>query len=64
MCLNCRMLSAKNLPKAIRIIQYFQSNPKAAPLQLILPTLYTYFSKIYTAAEQNDYNENTLKPLQ
>ncbi len=54
-------ISQKNLPKAIRIIQYFESNPKAAPLQLILPTLYTYFSKIYTAAAQNDYNENTLK---
>lgn len=53
----------KNLPKAIRIIQYFQSNPKAAPLQLILPTLYNYFSKIYTAAAQNDYSENALKPF-
>jgi DNA polymerase-3 subunit delta len=56
-------IGQKNLPKAIRIIQYFESNPKAAPLQLILPTLYTYFSKIYTAAAQNDYNENTLKPF-
>ncbi len=56
-------ISQKNLPKAIRIIQYFHSNPKAAPLQLILPTLYTYFSKIYTAAAMNDYSENALKPL-
>ena len=55
-------ISQKNLPKAIRIIQYFQSNPKAAPMQLILPTLYTYFSKIYTAAAMNDYSENALKP--
>ena len=56
-------ISQKNLPKAIRIIQYFQSNPKAAPLQLILPTLYAYFSKIYTAAAMNDHSENALKPL-
>jgi DNA polymerase-3 subunit delta len=56
-------ISQKNLPKAIRIIRYFQSNPKAAPLQLVLPTLYTYFSKIYTAAALNDYSENSLKPL-
>ncbi len=56
-------ISQKNLPKAIRIIQYFQSNPKAAPLQLILPTLYTYFSKIYTAAALNDHSENVLKPF-
>jgi DNA polymerase-3 subunit delta len=40
-------LGKKNLPKAIRIIQYFQSNPKAAPIQLILPSLYGFFSKVY-----------------
>jgi DNA polymerase-3 subunit delta len=40
-------LAKKNLPKAIRIIQYFQSNPKAAPIQLILPSLYGFFSKVY-----------------
>lgn len=56
-------ISQKNLPKAVRIIQYFQSNPKAAPLQLVLPTLYNYFSKIYVAASMNDYSENALKPL-
>jgi DNA polymerase-3 subunit delta len=56
-------ISQKNLPKAIRIILYFQANPKAAPLQLILPTLYNYFSKIYIAASMADYSENTLRPL-
>jgi DNA polymerase-3 subunit delta len=40
-------LAKKNLPKAIRIIRYFQSNPKAAPIQLILPSLYGFFSKVY-----------------
>ncbi len=40
-------LAKKNLPKAIRIIQYFGSNPKAAPIQLILPSLYSFFSKVY-----------------
>lgn len=40
-------LGKKNLPKAIRIIQYFESNPKAAPIQLILPSLYGFFSKVY-----------------
>jgi DNA polymerase-3 subunit delta len=40
-------LAKKNLPKAIRIIQYFESNPKAAPIQLILPSLYSFFSKVY-----------------
>lgn len=40
-------LAKKNLPKAIRIIRYFESNPKAAPIQLILPSLYSFFSKVY-----------------
>jgi len=56
-------ISQKNLAKAIRIIQYFQSNPKAAPIQLVLPTLYSYFSKIYTAAALNNYSEDALRPL-
>lgn len=37
----------KDKVKAIRIIQYFESNPKAAPIQLILPSLYNFFSKAY-----------------
>jgi DNA polymerase III subunit delta len=37
----------KDLVKAIRIIQYFESNPKAAPIQLVLPSLYSFFSKVY-----------------
>jgi DNA polymerase-3 subunit delta len=40
-------LAKKNLAKSLRIIQYFESNPKAAPIQLVLPTLYSFFSKVY-----------------
>jgi DNA polymerase-3 subunit delta len=40
-------LAKKDLSKALRIIQYFESNPKAAPIQLVLPTLYSFFSKVY-----------------
>ena len=40
-------LQRKDLAKAIRIIQYFGSNPKAAPIQMILPALYSFFSKVY-----------------
>ncbi len=40
-----RALANRQLPKAIQIIQYFESNPKAAPIQLVLPTLYAFFSK-------------------
>jgi DNA polymerase III subunit delta len=40
-------LMQRNLPKALRIIQYFESNPKAAPIQMILPTLHGFFAKTY-----------------
>lgn len=40
-------IGRKDLPKAIQIIQYFESNPKAAPIQLVLPSLYGFFSKTY-----------------
>jgi DNA polymerase III subunit delta len=40
-------LARKDTEKAIRIIQYFESNPKAAPIQLVLPALYSFFSKVY-----------------
>jgi DNA polymerase-3 subunit delta len=40
-----RALAQRQLPKAIEIVQYFESNPKSAPIQLILPTLYSFFSK-------------------
>ena len=40
-------LAAKDLPGAIRIVQYFEANPKAGPIQLILPSLYSFFSKVF-----------------
>jgi len=40
-------LGKKNLAKAIKINQYFAANPKATPIQLTLPALYNYFSKVY-----------------
>ncbi len=40
-----RALAHRQLDKAIQIVQYFESNPKSAPIQLVLPTLYSFFSK-------------------
>jgi DNA polymerase-3 subunit delta len=40
-------IAQKNFSKAIKMIQFFESNSKAAPIQLILPTLYAFFSKLY-----------------
>jgi DNA polymerase-3 subunit delta len=41
-------VAQKNFSKAIKMIQYFESNHKAAPIQLILPTLYAFFNKLYS----------------
>ncbi len=40
-------VAKKDLKKAVQIIQYFEGNPKAGPIQMILPTLYNFFSKVY-----------------
>ncbi len=55
--------SKKDQAKAIRIIQYFEANPKAVPIQLILPSLYSYFSKILPVYQMIDKSERALKPL-
>jgi DNA polymerase III subunit delta len=56
-------LGRKDMPKALRIIQYFEGNPKAGPIQLLLPTLYNYFAKVFTMFGMNDTNENAVKPM-
>jgi len=53
-------LSKKNLSKAIQIINYFEANPKAAPIQLILPTLYNLFSKTYMIFGQQSNDEKAV----
>lgn len=40
-------LAKREIHKAIRIIEYFEQNPKAAPIQMILPALYSFFSRTY-----------------
>lgn len=56
-------LAKRNLVKAIQIIQYFEGNPKAAPIQQVLPALYGYFSKLYAIFGLADKSEASVKPL-
>lgn len=56
-------LTRKDLVKALKIINYFDSNPKAVPIQQALPALYTFVSKVYTAFGMNDQSDNALKSL-
>ncbi len=53
-------LAAKDLSNCIRIVQYFEANPKAAPIQLIFPSLYSFFSKLYMIHGLNSRDEKTV----
>src|SRR5205814_4575343 len=53
-------LAAKDIARSIRIIQYFEANPKAAPIQLILPSLYSFFSKVFMIHGLNSRDEKTI----
>ena len=55
-------IARKDLAKAITIIGYFESNPKAAPIQMVLPALYASFSRIYTIFGMPDKSEAALRP--
>ena len=53
----------KDLAKAVTITNYFESNPKAVPIQMALPALYALFSKVYSVYGMNDKSDGALKPL-
>lgn len=53
-------IASKDLYKAVRIIQYFAANPKAAPLQLIFPSLYNFFSKVLMVYAAPGRDEKTV----
>lgn len=50
-------IAMKDLVRTLRILNYFESNPKAGPVQLILPILYAFFSKLYLAYSSNSRDE-------
>jgi len=50
-------LGNRDLPNTLKILNYFAANPKAGPIQLILPTLYSFFSKLYIAAASGSKDE-------
>jgi DNA polymerase-3 subunit delta len=39
-------LGQKDILKSNRIIAYFEANPKSNPIQLVLPMMYSYFSRL------------------
>ena len=55
-------IAKKDLAKAMTIILYFEGNLKAGAIQMVLPALYSSFSKIYTVFGMNDRSESVLRP--
>ena len=53
-------VAKKDMAKAIRIIGYFEANPKAAPIQLMLPALYNFFSKVFMLFSMQGQDEKTI----
>jgi DNA polymerase-3 subunit delta len=53
-------LARRDMIKAIRIINYFDANPKAAPIQLVLPSLYTLFSRAFMVLGLNTTDERAV----
>lgn len=56
-------LLRKDIGKAMRIVQYFESNPKVAPIQLVLPSLYNFFSKVYVLFSVSTKDEKAAASL-
>jgi DNA polymerase III subunit delta len=53
-------IAQRDLYKAVRIVTYFGSNPKAGPIQLILPSLYNFFSKVQVVYSVPSKDEKTV----
>ncbi|HLA52736.1 MAG TPA: DNA polymerase III subunit delta [Flavitalea sp.] len=53
-------LARKDLPRAMKIINYFEANPKAGPIMLVLPTLYNLFSKTFMIFGQDSSDEKAV----
>lgn len=55
-----KALLIKDVYKCNLIIKHFQMNPKANPLQMIIPSLFSFFSKIVIAHAEDDKSESGL----
>ncbi len=49
-----------NRAKALLIINYFSKNPKAGPIQMVLATLYNYFSRLFCVEKMAGMNDGEI----
>jgi DNA polymerase III subunit delta len=53
-------IASKDLHGCLKIISYFEANPKAGPIQLVLPSLYNFFSKVFMVFGAGTADEKTI----
>ncbi|MDE7437934.1 MAG: DNA polymerase III subunit delta [Muribaculaceae bacterium] len=54
-------IAVKDYPKAVRIIKYFEANPKLNPTVMTTSTLFNFFSKLVIAHYLPDKTDDSLK---
>jgi DNA polymerase-3 subunit delta len=54
-------LAYKKADEVLKIINYFEANPKAGQIHMIIPAVYSFFSKVYAAFSIPNPSEYTLK---
>jgi DNA polymerase III subunit delta len=52
-----RALGNKDIERANRIVQYFEANPKNAPLAMVVPVLHSYFARVWVYQTLQDRSE-------
>lgn len=53
-------IARRDLAKCLRIVQYFESNPKAGSIHMALPSLYSFFSKAYMVSGVGSTDEKAI----
>ena len=55
-------IAYKKTADVLKIINYFEANPKAGQIHMLIPAIYTFFSKVYAAFSIPNPSEYSLKP--
>ncbi len=55
-----KAIGQRDMVKVFRIIHYFEANPKASPVVVVLANLYAYISKLFAARASNAKNDQDL----
>ena len=56
-------ITRKDLAGAMKILNYFEGNPKLVPIQMAIPALYSHIGKVYAAFGMSNTSDEALKPF-